>query len=93
MRCGHAFAHIDRRFTTTAKQWLAGRCTTGHVRAGAAPARPKRAYEYAVAVAYIQAFGDAVAGTEQQWIMLIEEFKALRVTTYHIADRLRDWRE
>lgn len=35
----------------------------------------------------------SVAGTEQQWIMLIEEFKALRVTTYHIADRLRDWRE
>ncbi|MFC8985511.1 MULTISPECIES: hypothetical protein [unclassified Streptomyces] len=44
-------------------------------------------------MAYIQASGEAVVGTEQQWIVLIQEFKALRVTTYDIADRLRDCRE
>jgi hypothetical protein len=33
-----------------------------------------------------------VADREQEWIQLIQDVKALRLTTYDIADRLRSWR-
>ncbi|MGW0844187.1 toxin Doc [Streptomyces sp. NPDC002787] len=49
-------------------------------------------YGYAVAVAYIEASGETVGGTQEQWIQLIGDIKALRLTTYDIADRLRSWR-
>ena len=55
------------------------------------PAR-NELYGYAVAVAYIQASGETIAGTQQEWIQLIQDIKALRLTTYDIADRLRSLR-
>ncbi|WP_225642567.1 toxin Doc [Streptomyces werraensis] len=55
------------------------------------PAR-NELYGYAVATAYIQASGEPVAGTEQEWIQLIQDIKALRLTTYDVADRLRSLR-
>ncbi|HEY5834353.1 toxin Doc [Streptomyces sp.] len=54
------------------------------------PAR-NELYGYAVAVAYIEASSETVVATQQQWIQLIEDIKALRLTTYDIADRLRSW--
>lgn len=55
------------------------------------PAR-NELYGYGVAVAYIEASGDTVAASEEQWIQLIEDIKALRLDTFDIADRLRSWR-
>ncbi|WP_351228588.1 toxin Doc [Streptomyces sp. NPDC002133] len=55
------------------------------------PAR-NEAYGYAVAVAYIKACGETVVATQQQWMQLIDDIKALRLTSYDIADRLRSWR-
>ncbi|MEU1447214.1 toxin Doc [Streptomyces mirabilis] len=49
-------------------------------------------YGYGVAVAYIEASGETVAASEEQWIQLIEDIKALRLDTFDIADRLRSWR-
>ncbi|MFF8432322.1 toxin Doc [Streptomyces sp. NPDC016566] len=54
------------------------------------PAR-NELYGYAVAVAYVEASGATVVADQQQWIQLIEDIKALRLTTYDIADRLRSW--
>ena len=55
------------------------------------PAR-NELYGYGVAVAYIEASGETVAASEEQWIQLIEDNKALRLDTFDIADRLRSWR-
>lgn len=55
------------------------------------PAR-NEAYGYAVAVAYIQASGETVDATLQQWTQLIDDIKALRLGSFDIADRLRSWR-
>jgi hypothetical protein len=55
------------------------------------PARSEL-YGYGVAVAYIEASGETVAASEEQWIQLIEDIKALRLDTFDIADRLRSWR-
>ncbi|MFF0033570.1 toxin Doc [Streptomyces avermitilis] len=55
------------------------------------PAR-NELYGYGVAVAYIEASGETVAASEEQWIQLIEDIKALRLDTFDIADRLRSWR-
>ncbi|MFF0000185.1 toxin Doc [Streptomyces avermitilis] len=49
-------------------------------------------YGYGVAVAYVEASGETVAASEEQWIQLIEDIKALRLDTFDIADRLRFWR-
>ncbi|WP_329536201.1 toxin Doc [Streptomyces sp. NBC_01450] len=54
------------------------------------PAR-NELYGYGVAVAYIEASGETVAASEEQWIQLIEDIKALRLDTFDIADRLRSW--
>ncbi|WP_238432069.1 toxin Doc [Streptomyces cavernae] len=54
------------------------------------PAR-NELYGYAVAVAYIEASGETVVASQQQWIQLIDDIRALRLTTYDIADRLRSW--
>ncbi|WP_406415869.1 toxin Doc [Streptomyces sp. NBC_00873] len=56
------------------------------------PAR-NELYGYAVTVAYIEASGETVDASQQQWIQLIEDIKALRLTTFDIADRLRSWRQ
>ncbi|MFJ9360787.1 toxin Doc [Streptomyces mirabilis] len=55
------------------------------------PAR-NELYGYGVAVAYIEASGETVAASEEEWIQLIEDIKALRLDTFDIADRLRSWR-
>ncbi|MCX4460083.1 toxin Doc (plasmid) [Streptomyces sp. NBC_01340] len=55
------------------------------------PAR-NELYGYGVAVAYIEASGETVTASEEQWIQLIEDIKALRLDTFDIADRLRSWR-
>ncbi|MFF0133209.1 toxin Doc [Streptomyces mirabilis] len=55
------------------------------------PAR-NELYGYGVAVAYIEASGETVAASEEPWIQLIEDIKALRLDTFDIADRLRSWR-
>ncbi|MET7913988.1 toxin Doc [Streptomyces avermitilis] len=55
------------------------------------PAR-NELYGYGVAVAYVEASGETVAASEEQWIQLIEDIKALRLDTFDIADRLRSWR-
>lgn len=55
------------------------------------PAR-NELYGYGVAVAYIEASGETIAASEEQWIQLIEDIKALRLDTFDIADRLRSWR-
>ncbi|WP_331725852.1 toxin Doc [Streptomyces sp. NBC_00470] len=54
------------------------------------PAR-NELYGYATAVAYIEASGHTVIATDQQWIQLIEDIKALRLDSYTIAERLRSW--
>ncbi|MXM66125.1 toxin Doc [Streptomyces sp. HUCO-GS316] len=55
------------------------------------PAR-NELYGYAVAVAYIEASGETVAASREAWIQLVEDIKAIRLTSYDIADRLRSWR-
>ncbi|MFF3585179.1 toxin Doc [Streptomyces mirabilis] len=55
------------------------------------PAR-NELYGYGVAVGYIEASGETVAASQEQWIQLIEDIKALRLDTFDISDRLRSWR-
>jgi hypothetical protein len=45
-----------------------------------------------VAVAYIQGSGDTVDTTYEPWRDLITDIRALRLTVYDIADRLRSMR-
>lgn len=49
-------------------------------------------YAYGVAVAYIAASGETVDAPYEQWRDLITDIRALRITVYDIADRLRSWR-
>ncbi|MGX4695010.1 toxin Doc [Streptomyces sp. JNUCC 63] len=49
-------------------------------------------YAYGVTVAYIQASGETVDAGYEQWRDLITDIRALRITVYDIADRLRSWR-
>ncbi|WP_432044175.1 toxin Doc [Streptomyces cadmiisoli] len=49
-------------------------------------------YAYGVAVAYIEASGETVDALYEQWRDLITDIRALRLTVYDIADRLRSWR-
>ncbi|MGW7463848.1 toxin Doc [Streptomyces xantholiticus] len=55
------------------------------------PAR-NEVFGYAVAVAYIEASGETVDASQQQWRQLIDDIKAQRLDTFDIADRLRSWR-
>ncbi|MFE5406457.1 toxin Doc [Streptomyces sp. NPDC056580] len=49
-------------------------------------------YAYGVAVAYIEASGETVDAPYEPWRDLITDIRALRLTVYDIADRLRSWR-
>ncbi|MEU1129610.1 toxin Doc [Streptomyces sp. NPDC005900] len=49
-------------------------------------------YAYGVAVAYIRASGETVDDDFEPWRDLIEDIRALRLTVYDIADRLRSLR-
>ncbi|WP_432154732.1 toxin Doc [Streptomyces tricolor] len=46
-------------------------------------------FGYGVAIAYIQASGESVDATYEPWRDLITDIRALRLTVYDIADRLR----
>jgi hypothetical protein len=48
-------------------------------------------FAYGVAVAYIKASGETVDASYEQWRDLITDIRALRLTVYDIADRLRSW--
>ncbi|MGI5143311.1 MULTISPECIES: toxin Doc [unclassified Streptomyces] len=54
------------------------------------PAR-NELFAYGVAVAYIQASGETVDAPYEQWRDLIIDIRALRLTVYDVADRLRSW--
>jgi hypothetical protein len=49
-------------------------------------------FGYGVAIAYIQASGETVASTYEPWRDLINDIRALRLTVYDVADRLRSIR-
>ncbi|WP_316779808.1 toxin Doc [Streptomyces sasae] len=49
-------------------------------------------FGYGVAVAYIRASGEDVDESFELWRDLITDIRALRLTVYDIADRLRSWR-
>jgi prophage maintenance system killer protein len=46
-------------------------------------------FAYGVAVAYIRASGETVNASYEPWRDLITDIRALRLTVYDIADRLR----
>ncbi|MFI6209109.1 toxin Doc [Streptomyces sp. NPDC051041] len=46
-------------------------------------------FAYGVAIAYIRASGETIDGTYEPWRDLITDIRALRLTVYDIADRLR----
>lgn len=46
-------------------------------------------FGYGVAIAYIQASGESVDAAYEPWRDLITDIRALRLTVYDIADRLR----
>jgi hypothetical protein len=54
------------------------------------PAR-NELYAYGVAVAYIQASGETVDASYEQWRDLVTDVRSLRLTVFDIADRLRSW--
>ncbi|MFD8079963.1 toxin Doc [Streptomyces sp. NPDC059718] len=54
------------------------------------PAR-NELYGYGIAVAYIEASGETVDATYEQWRDLIADIRALRLTVFDISDRLRSW--
>ncbi|MCX2928121.1 toxin Doc [Streptomyces sp. NEAU-W12] len=49
-------------------------------------------FAYGVAVAYIRASGESVDASYEPWRDLITDIRALRLTVYDIADRLRSLR-
>ncbi|UGY93313.1 toxin Doc [Streptomyces gobiensis] len=49
-------------------------------------------FGYGVAVAYIEASGETVEASYEQWRDLINDIRALRLTAFDIADRLRSWK-
>ncbi|TQE33179.1 toxin Doc [Streptomyces ipomoeae] len=49
-------------------------------------------FGYGVAIAYIGASGETVDTTYEPWRDLITDIRALRLTVYDIADRLRSMR-
>ncbi|MER6522846.1 MULTISPECIES: toxin Doc [unclassified Streptomyces] len=48
-------------------------------------------FAYGVAVAYIEASGKTVDAPYEQWREVIADIRALRITVYDVADRLRSW--
>ncbi len=55
------------------------------------PAR-NEAYAYGVTIAYLEASGQRVDTTYEPWRNLINDIRALRMDSYGIAERLRQWR-
>jgi hypothetical protein len=55
------------------------------------PAR-NEAFGYGVAVAYIKASGESIEGSIDEWRALMTDVRALRVSVFDVADRLRSMR-
>ncbi|MEU0770570.1 toxin Doc [Streptomyces albogriseolus] len=55
------------------------------------PAR-NEVFAYGVAVAYLRASGESIDPTYEPWRDLIVDIRALRLTVYDVADRLRSLR-
>ncbi|MGY1583777.1 toxin Doc [Streptomyces sp. MN13] len=49
-------------------------------------------FAYGVAIAYIRASGDTVDSSYEPWRDLITDIRALRLTVFDVADRLRSMR-
>ncbi|MCZ9342438.1 toxin Doc, partial [Streptomyces sp. TRM76130] len=49
-------------------------------------------FAYGVTVAYLRASGQTVDSTYEPWRNLITDIRALRLTVYDVADRLRSMR-
>ncbi|MFD3538302.1 toxin Doc [Streptomyces sp. NPDC058662] len=49
-------------------------------------------FGYGVAVAYIEASGEAVEASYEQWRELVTDIRTLRADAFDVADRLRSWR-
>ncbi|MEU2873035.1 toxin Doc [Streptomyces olivoreticuli] len=49
-------------------------------------------FGYGVAIAYIEASGESVDTAYEPWRDLLTDIRALRLSVYDIADRLRSWR-
>ncbi|MFI6530197.1 toxin Doc [Streptomyces uncialis] len=54
------------------------------------PAR-NELFGYGVAIAYIEASGESLDTSYGPWRDLITDIRALRLTVYDVADRLRSW--
>ncbi|MFD9794197.1 toxin Doc [Streptomyces sp. NPDC059070] len=48
-------------------------------------------FGYGVTIAYIEASGESVDTTYEPWHDLITDIRALRLSVYDVADRLRSW--
>ncbi|MFJ4010967.1 toxin Doc [Streptomyces sp. NPDC090026] len=55
------------------------------------PAR-NEAFGYGVAVAYVKASGESIHGSIDEWRNLVADVRALRVSVFDVADRLRSMR-
>ncbi|MBB4161705.1 hypothetical protein FB387_006624 [Streptomyces cinereoruber] len=49
-------------------------------------------FGYGVAIAYVEASGESIDAAYEPWRELITDIRALRLTVYDVADRLRSWR-
>ncbi|MFF5393278.1 toxin Doc [Streptomyces sp. NPDC013012] len=49
-------------------------------------------FGYGVAIAYVEASGESIKAAYEPWRALITDIRALRLTVYDVADRLRSWR-
>ncbi|MFF8880776.1 toxin Doc [Streptomyces flaveolus] len=49
-------------------------------------------FAYGVAVAYIRASGETIDSSYEPWRHLITDIRALRLTVYDVADRMRSMR-
>ncbi|MEV7675920.1 toxin Doc [Streptomyces sp. NPDC088752] len=49
-------------------------------------------FGYGVAIAYVEASGESIEAAYEPWRALITDIRALRLTVYDVADRLRSWR-
>ena len=56
------------------------------------PAR-NELYAYGIAVAYLEASGEPVTASLEQWLALMDDVRALRMDVYAVAERLRSWQQ
>lgn len=81
--------HID--VDTPDAHWRAAALLEQLVLLRPLPARNEY-FAYGVTVAYLRASGQTVDSTYEPWRNLITDIRALRLTVYDVADRLRSMR-